>query len=598
MRRMMVSWAALLALAVVMGCDASGDGTTDPGVGPDAADVTDPGTPPGDEGQDPGREVPGDVADPGPGDPGPGDPAPGDQATDAPPADLPPGDEGRDTTPPPATPWMLIATQDSLKPAAEDWAAYRRTRGFEVEVVTATEVAGTSPVLSDVRDGLRSRLRAARDARGEGARLFLLLLGDAPANGVVQAARLPAHTCENTTPGTTGCWTDNTFGDLDGDDVPDVAVGRVPARNDTEARAVLAKVQDFESTYRTGLFNRRLGLYVGEAGFGEQIDSLLEYAMMEGLKLVSHAFDIVGAWDSPTSSYWYIPFTDKVVDLFNEGALALIYIGHGSEEWTQGLTTDEVAAIDCSGTRRPFAFFFACYAGNFASSHDSLGETLAFKGDGPVASFGSSDVSHPYGNAILAYETQRVLLEMRYETLGEVVNGIKRATMDNQDDFRDLIDGGASLDTSCDTPLKQATIRRQHLDLYNLLGDPGTAMQYPRDLATLQVQSGTVASGSLKVAGTAPGVEDGEAYVTLETERDVVLQPLATIDPGDPDAADVNANWAKSNDKVVKGATVTVTGGAFSATLDFATDLPGGDYYLKVYAHDPADDVIGVLDAP
>ena len=40
-----------------------------------------------------------------------------------------------------------------------------------------------------------------------------------------------------------------------------------------------------------------------------------------------------------------------------------------------------------------------------------------------------------------AYETQRVLLEMRYETLGEVVSAIKRATMDNQDEFRDLIDG-------------------------------------------------------------------------------------------------------------------------------------------------------------
>ncbi|MBP7127179.1 hypothetical protein KBD49_12520 [Myxococcota bacterium] len=582
----LLSLAAILGMAMLTACEWLGQ-DADTGLSGDDGRWT--GDLPG-----PGDDLPGDAA--GPGDEGiPPDPAvPGDPGTGGPDVSEDPGGPG-----PGPGPFLLIATQDDLEAAALEWQAYRQAQGMEVEVGTVEDLAPGAVQASDYRDGVLRRLREARDRRGAD-RLFLLILGDAPAGGRVEGGRWPAQRCTNSTPGASGCWTDNRYGDLDGDGEPEVAVGRVPARTLEEARQVLRKVQVFEGTYRTGLFNRRLGLYVGEAGFGEAIDGLLELAMMEGLKRVDHAFDILGAWDNPSSAYWYLPFTDKVVDLFSDGALATVYIGHGSEEWTQGLTAEEVSAIDCSGTRCPFSFFFACYAGNYSGSSDSLAERLAFKEDGPVVAFGASDVSHPYGNAVLAYETQRLVLEMRHETIGEVLVAIKEALAGNLDDeFRQFIDGGATVDPSCDTPAKQQRLLVEHMDLYNLLGDPATRLQYPRAIASIRVESGGIRSGPIEVRGQAPGVRTGQAYLTLETERDEIWRPLLPVDPDDPDAEAVRANWQAANDKVLSAATVGVADGAFQGTLEVPPGAPGGDLYLKVYAWDDAgNDALGVIDAP
>ena len=282
----------------------------------------------------------------------------------------------------------------------------------------------------------------------------------------------------------------------------------------------------------------------------------------------------------------------KVVQMFNDGALMMVYVGHGSESWTQGLTTDQISKIHCNN-RRPFAMFFACYAGNYAGTKDSLAETLAFKADGPVVSFGSSDVSHPYGNAVLAYESQMKALEMRYETIGEVVVAIKQGLIENDDDFRQWMDSVSGVDSSCDSPTERARILAEHNDLYNLLGDPATSMQYPRGVAGFDPPAGSIADRHVAVSGAVPGLSTGTARVTLETERDVLRDDLVAIDPDDPDAADVNANWAKANDKVIASAEVAVTGGRFEASLDWTGTYPGGDYYLKVYADDGTVDSIG-----
>lgn len=578
MRRWTCGCAVVLVAALAVACD--GTGGADDTVGP-GSDVQDPGTQPEDDlSGDPGAIRCCDVPDPGTDDGLPGDVTPTDPGTDA---------------PLPVVPYMLVVSQDDLLTVANEWATYRRAGGFEVEVTTVTDLAGDTPDATDFQDAVRGRLGTIRDARGSNDRLFLLLLGDAPAEGAAAAGRIPAHDCENTTPGAGGCWTDNRYADLDGDTIPDVAAGRVPARTVAEARTVLAKIVDFEGTYKVGEWNRRVGLYVGQAGFSAEIDSVLELAMMDGLKRVSHAFDVLGAWDNPNSSYWYMPFNDKVVDLFNQGALMTVYVGHGSESWTQGLTTDQVAKVHCNN-RRPFSMFFACYAGNYASAKDSLAETLAFKADGPVASFGSSDVSHPYGNAVLAYESQMKALEMRYPTIGEVIVAIKRGMLENDDDFRKFMEGAGALDESCDTPEKQVEILRQHNDLYNLLGDPATAMQYPREVATFDAPTGSLHSRSVGVSGTTPGVTTGTATVSLETERDVVLGTMATIDPAHPVAADVNANWLKANDKAVVRLEVPVTNGRFQATLEWTSETSDGDYYLKVYARDQTTDAVGVAD--
>ena len=111
-------------------------------------------------------------------------------------------------------------------------------------------------------------------------------------------------------------------------------------------------------------------------------------------------------------------------------------------------------------------------------------------------------------------------------------------------------------------------------------------------MATLATPGGSREAGTLTVTGTAPGVENGTALVTLEVERDVILEALAPVDPEHPDTATVQANWRQAVNKVVAQVTVPVVRGAFSANLSWSR-APTGILYVKVYAQDTRTDSFG-----
>ena len=94
------------------------------------------------------------------------------------------------------------------------------------------------------------------------------------------------------------------------------------------------------------------------------------------------------------------------------------------------------------------------------------------------------------------------------------------------------------------------------------------------------------------------GLEDGRAWVTLEVPPDVALYGLEPVDPENPDAAVVNANWELAVDKVVVGVEVDVSGGHFEAALEFDPDLPSTPLRLKAYVDDGLGDAVGAAVLP
>ena len=561
----------VLATAWLAACGDSGDAGP---VGP--AEVTDPGVT---------TDVVVETADPG-------DVA----VTEAAP------DPGKENGPEAFQPDVPVATgvnyvvvyQDDLEDAAKELAAFRASTGFKTQTVKVSDLVPGNVTAYFLLKAVHDLLGGARAQLGDTAPLFLVLLGSAPGQGDDATARIPSVPCTNDFTANVGaCQTDNTYADLDGDGIPDVAVGRIPAATVAEARAYLDKEKAYESQYQPGVFNRRVAVYTGQANFSASIDSMLEMAVMEGLKRVSHAFDIIGAYDNANSPYYYMPFDDKVIDLFNEGSLMVVYVGHGSNDYTEGLTTDQIDAIHCT-KRLPFVFLFACFAGNYVGTTDSVAVTLVAKADGAITAFGSTDISHPYGNAVLAYEVQRAVLDVRPATIGEAVVLAKRGVIENSDDFRVMMDGFASSQPDLDA-VAQARLKVQHLDMYNLLGDPAVPMHYPHGWAAFGAGLPTtgVPVGNLHVQGLLPGLTTGKAWVTLETERDTFLQSTDPVDPDNPDQTTVQANWGKANNKVAVQANVDVVGGAFQADLDCPASLPGGAYYVKVYATDDTTDAFG-----
>src|SRR5262249_28087712 len=70
--------------------------------------------------------------------------------------------------------------------------------------------------------------------------------------------------------------TDNLYADLDGDTVPDVAVGRIPADSATELTAMIRKIMTYEAQLNTGSWQRKLNFVAGASGAGRWADAALE----------------------------------------------------------------------------------------------------------------------------------------------------------------------------------------------------------------------------------------------------------------------------------------------------------------------------------
>ena len=104
-------------------------------------------------------------------------------------------------------------------------------------------------------------------------------------------------------------------------------------------------------------------------------------------------------------------FGQTFLDRANEGALFLVYLGHGRVFGLDRLTVangsdygvfeiDDVPALR-SPNAAPIALFFSCYAGAYDANEPCLAEAVALSPNGPVAAIAASRRTAPYGMCVL-----------------------------------------------------------------------------------------------------------------------------------------------------------------------------------------------------
>lgn len=506
------------------------------------------------------------------------------------------------STPAPARPAAdyLIIAADTLSASAGRWRDWR-AKGHVVEVGLMSDIEASTPqhdppsTPSQIHDWVKTRF-AARDTNKP---FFLLILGDA--NGSTVGPDVVPVGSQTYSSGPVA--TDNVYGDMDGDGVPDLAVGRVPMATDADVDRVRAKIATYESTYTVGEQARRINLFASTSGFGEPADTVIETLVFKVIEEVSYDYDITMTYAKQDSPYVFVPerFSDKVYDRINEGSLMVAYVGHGyqegfaSLEWNQStfpiLDTAQLSKI-VAAPKAPLLTLIACATGAF-STGDSVSEQILRGAAGPVAVLSSTENSHPYPNAIFVRELAQVLTVLRSPTVGEAFMLAKYRMIHQDDALRRTIDNAVS--SQVDATL-QAELKRSHLDMYTLFGDPAMRISYPGAGATLTVPAQIAPGASLEVSvAVKGGPVSGHALFTLETLRSDVHGTIAPVPAdGDPQRdAVLEANYAVANDKVIARATVALQGGAASATLAVPADLAPGDYRVKVYADDGAMDAAG-----
>ncbi len=529
----------------------------------------------------------------------------------------PPGDGGLETDadgadaadavaePTPAVVDYLIVAADPLADGAKRFRDYRQSTGHQVGFTLMSEIAGGETEASAVVELIRQHIGSYYADRDPNKPLFVLLIGDSSSNATVDSSQIPAGSYYDSVD-KEYVTSDNVFADMDGDHIPDLALGRLPVSTNADVDTVRAKVEAYESNYEVGPWNRRVNVFASTANFGEPLDSQIEQLAFQIAESITYDYDMSMTYASQPSPYVYIPelFSDKVYQRINEGSLMVSYIGHGFiggfayMNWSGGLyfilNPSELDKLDITH-KVPILSFIACSTGAFTETLDSVSEQILKDAAGSHTVLSSTEVSHPLINGVFIYEFGQVVTHLQAATVGEAFMTSKYRVINNDDELREAIDALASaLVDPADIPALEIS----HLHMYTLFGDPALKIAYPRHQVTLSATPMAVApGGSLAITASLGDLAAGQATITLETLRSTILgtiQPVPADDDPDRDAI-IAANYQAANDKVVLSQTITHGAGSLSTTMTLPAKLPAADYYVKLYADDGVRDAFGSL---
>jgi hypothetical protein len=358
----------------------------------------------------------------------------------------------------------LVVCPAEFRAALAPWETYRRGQSYELEFVDPPATA----------DELHM---AIRQAAGGGQLKFVVLVGDVPA--------IPTHYAEakiNLRWGSEPTIaTDQMYADVDGDAMPDVAVGRIPVDSIPELHAVVRKVLRYEQNSDQGSWRRQLDVVAGAGGFGPLTDALIEAAGRSIFQQVVPAdYEVRQLPADP----------DATCAQISAGSFAWIYLGHGMPTMLDVANTPrgerpilavgDVPRLRC-GAKCPLAVLVACYTGAIDARRDCLAEELMLNPQGPVAAIAATRVTMPYGNSVFGCELLRAALADPPATLGEVWTQAQRKTLaaaPASDSLRESLDALAR--GVSPPPVDLAGERREHVLMYQLLGDPLLRLNYPQ----------------------------------------------------------------------------------------------------------------------
>ena len=523
-------------------------------------------------------------------------------------------------------PDVAVVCPASFQAALAPWIKYRQAQGHRIAFLNSEQTP------QQIRAGLQLLAK-------QGVLKYVLLVGDADPgmhrNPKVRAVSVPTHYVEakiNVKWGSEPILpTDNWYADFDEDNRPDVAIGRLTADTPEELSIIVQKIIAYEKSAGFGTWRRKVNFVAGVGGFGKLADAVLESStrtlIAGGLPAAVDSSMTYASWQSP-----YCPhprsFHDTTVARLNEGCLFWVYIGHGhyrTLDYMRGpegahriLTADDIAQLRCE-TGNPIAFFMACYTGAFDAGQDCLAEEMLRTPGGPVAIFSGSRVTMPYAMAVMGTELIQQCFTHRAETLGEAIMHAKRAMLvdpkqqatagsdpsqaerspavQQANQTRRTLDTLASIISPA--PDELAAERREHVQMFNLFGDPLLRIQHG-SLINLEVPSNSKAGDLLQVSGTTP--LGGRCLVELVATRGrLTYEPSARAKYGaSPTAiAELNADYQRANNRCWASQEQQILPGVFRMELKIPAEASGKGHVCvfiegtKDFAQGAADLTIG-----
>ena len=481
----------------------------------------------------------------------------------------------------------VVVRPRAWKDAVRDWKQYRQSQGIKVFELDAE--LGSLQLKESIKTLANSEKLS-----------FVILAGSVRPPGNIptfyhKSTALVQHG------GTEHLASDNDYGDIDGDGIPDLAVGRIPAHSAEQLKRCLQKSIDYENGNDYSQWRRDVHVVAGVGGFGLLADSMIETVSRNFLT------DKLPGWinlsmthANLTSPYCPDPrcLTQTCLERFGSGGLFWIYIGHGwvdrlddfqlGEQSHPIIATSDLANLTCR--MPPIAVFLACYTGAIDASESSLAEDLVLKPEGAVAAIAASRVSGPYGLAVLSDGLLNSCFEQQCSTLGEVFVNAKQSMMDD------------SLFQMGDAPVNQlASIhamaklmspkgydlqaeRMEHVWQMNLLGDPLLRLCHPGILEIDLPRDQWPLGQPVPISGRSTG--SGRLTIELTHRRGHRSGRLkaSEIDwTSQEGRAAFDQRYQQANQLELATFTHDLPGGEFSTQFKLPDHLEAGTYGLRFF---------------
>jgi hypothetical protein len=497
---------------------------------------------------------------------------------------------------------VVVLCPDGLRDALRPWVEYRAKQGHRLRYF---DPRGT---VAEIQATLR---RQARDATID----YVVLVGDAAPNrpmvgnrAVLGPLTTKAEWCVPTAlsdakvirrfGSDADIASDNGYGDLDGDGLPDAAVGRLAADSPDELAAIVRKIIDYERQDRRGQWCRRINLVAGVGGFGMLADAAIEtcakHFLTTGIPAAYGTTLTQASWQSP-----YCPdprlFKQCTVDRLNEGSLFFVYMGHGDRRELDLLRAPDrqfFPILACSDVPKlrcrqgpPIALFLACYTGAYDQPLDCLAEELLRQDGGPVAVLAGSRTTMPYAMGVMGLEMMRQTFRHRRETIGEIMVEVKRQLVrgrrdDSESKTLDWLAGTLGLHSDL------AAERAEHVLLFNLLGDPLLRVPHGRAIK-LEVAGKAVAGETLEVVGESPLAGNCTLEFVVRRDRLTFSPRIRTkFELTDTAQREYEETYRRANDPCLEKAQLAVPAGKFHTSLRVPAGASGACHVRVVVEGD------------
>jgi hypothetical protein len=494
--------------------------------------------------------------------------------------------------------WVLVTAPDhraALAPLCE----HRQAQGFRVSLVETTDVLSADEIRAGEADKLRQRVnKLCREFPGESC---VLLVGAICGDGARDVdVSVPAP--QGTVGRMQGEPSDFAFSRTGGQVAP-AAVGRFPARTPDETAAMVRKTLELERDARPGTWRRRLTVLAGVPAYNPFVDRLVESLALARLDRIDPAWTGRAIYHNAESRFC-VPDNDlraRALRYVSEGEAVTLYLGHSSAEgfWAGGaryLDRRDWGALRIDRGGGLFATFGCCGCQLRGRDGEGYGVAAIRNPHGPAAVLGSHGICFAAMVQLASEGLAGSLLSAAPpERLGSawlaLQNGLARGEVDPVSyALLDRVDG--------DPAVPQATQRREHLEMFILLGDPALRLpSLPRDLA-LNAAGPVRAGTTLAVHGTLPPrLVGARVRITLERAPGTAPHDLKPLPREVGPARDrvMRANHERANDFALAAADAAISGREFAAGLEVPQQVPSDRLILRAYAATDWADGQGVL---